>query len=144
MLEGRNVMRDKRPFVMIGMILALVGGAAPPTLAQELFVVSAASGLEFYQVECFRPAALTGVRSTADPSSAAQGGQPIYTEIETFEDLFPLPGSLQGLGPALVYRGFRTSPSGRVLMIDGRFLSKGAPRSTSLLLTSDFDPRREP
>lgn len=107
---------------VIGMAALLVIAGAGSTFAAELYSLPTEEGLELFLLENHIQTPTLDVYRNAGPSlTVGQGGVLTFTQHDSLAEQFGLAGSGRPSEQSLTYQGFRTSPLGRVLNVEGRF-----------------------
>jgi hypothetical protein len=105
---------------IIAMALSL--GLAGTGVAADLYTLPTEEGLELFLLENHLQAPSLDVHSNARTGlTLGEDGFLTFTKPDSLARHFGVMGTAQTDQPAVGYQGFRTSPLGRVLSVEGRF-----------------------
>lgn len=108
----------KSSIITIAFSLGIAGAA----VAADLYTLPTEDGLELFLLENHLQAPSLDVHSNARPSlTLGEDGALTFTKPDSLARHFGVIGTAQTGQPAVGYQGFRTSPLGRVLSVEGRF-----------------------
>jgi hypothetical protein len=106
----------------IGIAALLVMGGAGSAFAAELYSLPTEEGLELFLLENhIQTPTLEAYRNAGSSLTLGQGGVLTFAQRDSLAEHFGLTGSGRPSEQSLTYQGFRTSPLGRVLNVEGRF-----------------------
>ena len=107
---------------MIGLALSLLVVGGGTAWGAELFSLPTEDGLELFLLDNHIQEPALDVHAGARPSlTVGENGALTFSKPDSLARHFGLNGSTMANGEAIGYQGFRTSPLGRVLSIQGQF-----------------------
>ena len=120
---------------MIGLALSLLLVGSGTAWGAELYSLPTEDGLELFLLENHIQAPTLDVHAGVRPSlTVGADGALTFSKPDSLAKHFGLNGSATPNGGAAGYQGFRTSPLGRVLSIEGQFQPNLGP---AMLETAD-------
>ena len=120
---------------VIGIATLFIVAGADSAIGAELYSLPTEDGLELFLLDNHIQAPALDVHAGARPSlTVGENGALTFSKPDSLARHFGLNGSTMPNGEAVGYQGFRTSPLGRVLGIQGQFQPSLGP---AMLETAD-------
>lgn len=136
-----STMRQSANICLI--LIALSLGVAGPGFATEIFTLVTEDGLELFLLDSQLRMQSLDIRSQMRAEiTVEEDGALIVTRPDSFAKHFGLADRVQNDQPAIGYRGFHTSPLGRVLSVEGRFRPNLGPATIETAAGSQSAERR--
>lgn len=107
---------------IVGMASLLVVAGAGSAFAADLYSLPTEDGLELFLLDNHIQSPILNLhRDTGTTLTVGQDGALTFTRRDSLADQFGLPDTWKPSQPSVGYQGFRISPFGRVLSVEGRF-----------------------
>ena len=102
--------------------IAISCGTVGTGIAADLYTLPTEDGVELFLLDNHLETPVLDLRGTSKPSlTVGQTGELTFARPDSLTKHFGVENASKTSAPSVTYQGFRTSPLGRVLNVEGRF-----------------------